>query len=498
MKDKQLHYIRFAPSKIWVLILLIAAGMQFGFNPATASEQITTITGQIQPGDKPDTLIFSYLRNYLYNLIGEEQTVVICDDKGRFRFAIDDASSIGRLNIIVKGGVGGRSLHHYLQRGDAISLSLDRNSKGLVFSFSGIGAAKFTAKKRLDSLTAASVASMRSIPELTHQPGMPPSAKLAVTFKRSDYIAIRKLALLKGMEADISGDIYELMRLDIESYCLERKYFNYWFAAQRNTIKADDQNLVDKFYELESFSRSVADRPLFRISYDYMELLDRVAVARDFFYGNKGVTHTYRLLKYGSPLAVRDRAITSYLLSNPKLAKAGEYQDCIRDAVAIVKDTLDRKVLNQLLTAYQTGSKLFDYALTKTDGSSFASSEVMGKVLLVDFWFSGCTSCIKQTSEFNLSIIPKLKTANKPVAILSVNLDKKAERWKQSLKGRQYSIEGSVELFTGGLAFSHRMAKFYQVQSCPRLLVFDQRGNLVASDPDLGKLLSLIDSLIEK
>ncbi|RZK43375.1 MAG: redoxin domain-containing protein [Pedobacter sp.] len=498
MKDKQLNFRRSVHCKISAMLLLLAVGMQSSFSAGWAGEPITTISGQIQPGDKPDTLVFSYLRNYLYNLIGEEQTVVVCDKQGRFNLAIAQASSIGRLNILVKGSLVGRSLHHYLQKGDAINLVIQRGSKGLVFDFSGIGAGKLSAKNRLDSLTAQTVASMRNMPELTHQTGLSPSETLAVTFKRTDYMAKRKLELLKEMQDDMPESIYELMRVDIQSYCLERKYFNYWFAAKRNTLKADEQHLKAKFFELESIVFPRADRALFRISYDYMELLQRVAMVRDFFYGNKGLAHTYQLLKYGSPFAVRDRAITSYLLSNPKLAKAGEYEDCIRDAVATVKDSLDRKVVLQLLAAYRTGSQLGDYALTKTDGSSFSISEVSEKVLLVDFWFSGCTSCIKQTDQINRNIIPKLKAANSPVAILSVNLDKKRERWKESVQGGKYIIKGSIELFTGGLAFAHPMAKFYQVQSCPRLMVFDQKGNLVASDPDLGKLVSLIDSLVEK
>lgn len=500
MKDNRSIAFRIAPLNWWILVVLMAPALQLKASRVWSDPHITTIYGEIQPGSRLDTLVFSYLRNYLYNIVGEEETVVHCDKKGRFRFTLTDAASIGRIAIIVKGSTPGHFLHHYLQNGDSIRLDIKRSPRGLGFNFSGRGSVKFIAKQQLDSVSAGGVANMNSIPELDIRIQRSQADRLLTIFKRLDYVGKLQLDFFVHMQPKLSAEIYELMRCDVTSYALERKYFNYWFFMQRNKGKPESVQLEKMFYELEASARMPTDQPLLRISKNYVELLLRMAAVRDLAYGDLGLQQTYRLVKYGSPLSVRDRAVTSYLLSNPKLAQAGVYEQCIRDALASVTDNLDKKVITQLLTAYQKGSAVFDFELIKSDGSVFRSEELKGKgdVVLIDFWFKGCTACIKQADEFNLKIMPKIKADKMRVTILSVNLDKKIQDWKQSLASGKYSIEGSVELFTGGLAFKHPLAQFYQIQGCPRLLVFDPHGRLVASDPKLGSLLTLVNQLLEK
>lgn len=498
MKDNPFNKAGYGLPKWWMLILLLAVALQFKVNAAYPNQIVTAITGQIQPGASPDTLVFYYFRDYLYGSVGVEEVAVRCDEKGRFHFSVPNAALIGRISIVVKGSSTSYLLDHYLQQGDAIILNGKRTTYGLEFRFSGEGAAKFNLKQQLDSVSAQSVKKMRNIPELQISPVTDEYAKLSTIFKRLDYTAKLQIDLLKEKEIKLPRQIYNLMSCDVSSYALERKYFNYRFFAGRNKEKPNYGRFLGMFYELEASAVVTVNDALFRISKNYLELLISSAQVRDFVYGEQGLQQTYRLLKYASPLALRSRVLTSYLLSSPKSEKPGVYQECVTDARKSAADSIDLRVLDQLLAAYHLGSKVIDFELIKQDGSTFRSSEVLGKVVLVDFWFTGCTACIKQTSEFNLHVIPKIKVDNKSVIILSVNLDKKLQDWKQSLATGKYSIEGSLELFTGGLAFNHPLAKFYQIQSCPRLLVFDQTGHLIASDPNIETVLSLIDELAAK
>ena len=81
MKDSPLNNAGYVLSKGRMLILLLSTALQFTVSAAYGNQVVTTVTGQIQGGTRTDSVVFYYYRNYLFNMVGVEETVVRCDGK---------------------------------------------------------------------------------------------------------------------------------------------------------------------------------------------------------------------------------------------------------------------------------------------------------------------------------------------------------------------------------------------------------------------------------
>lgn len=139
-----------------------------------------------------------------------------------------------------------------------------------------------------------------------------------------------------------------------------------------------------------------------------------------------------------------------------------------------------------------------DFTLTTMSGASFSKSDVGGKIVLMDFWFTGCTGCVAMAPMLNK--VKKVFGGNPNVAYLSVSVDKEKNTWLKSVASKKYTFEQDMNLYTGGLGRNHPVVKQYNVTSYPRLYIVDAYGKIATNhvprpDSDSGKALT---SLIEK
>lgn len=137
--------------------------------------------------------------------------------------------------------------------------------------------------------------------------------------------------------------------------------------------------------------------------------------------------------------------------------------------------------LQKQLEKISPGSPAFNFILPATDGKLKSLREFRGNVVLVDFWFTGCSACKVLSDSLEKDVIPKFK--EKPVSFISIGLDKDKDKWLKSLADGGYSAHGSINLFTEGLAFDHPLVKYYNIQGCPSLLLIDKYGFIVSVSP---------------
>ncbi|WP_333888370.1 TlpA disulfide reductase family protein [Sphingobacterium siyangense] len=137
------------------------------------------------------------------------------------------------------------------------------------------------------------------------------------------------------------------------------------------------------------------------------------------------------------------------------------------------------KEFGQIKALLKSGSPFYNFRLPDTTGVYHNLSDLKGKVLVLDFWFTGCEACKQLSAE--LSKI-ELSLKNDNIQFVSINVDKSKQVWKLGIG--KYSVDSSLQLFTEGLRYDHPIIKFSKVSSYPTLIVLDKQGKIVGIPPN--------------
>ncbi|UOE47850.1 TlpA family protein disulfide reductase [Mucilaginibacter sp. SMC90] len=207
----------------------------------------------------------------------------------------------------------------------------------------------------------------------------------------------------------------------------------------------------------------------------------------------------YRCLKkrYEKTPAFRERVLTLLLYTS---RNNGLESYTLDDAVTTVSDPLYRRLLYELKASSVNGAAAADFALPDTSQNLVRLSDFRNKVILVDFWFSTCGPC--KSLGLILNQLEK-NFVGKQIVFISVSVDKTRGRWISAVRKKEFITDYSVNLFTEGKALNHPIAKHYNINGCPTLLLIDRDGKINNSfvDPheDNGAaLISTINKMLTK
>lgn len=128
-------------------------------------------------------------------------------------------------------------------------------------------------------------------------------------------------------------------------------------------------------------------------------------------------------------------------------------------------------------------------AFTAVDinGKSYSSADYAGKVLVLDFWFSGCIPC-KAEMPYMEKLAEKMKGENIQFFTLSLDTGEQLlKAWKELVKDKS----GATLQLNVPDGFKSEVAKHYGIRSVPRIVIIDKEGKIVdafakrPSDPKL-------------
>lgn len=120
------------------------------------------------------------------------------------------------------------------------------------------------------------------------------------------------------------------------------------------------------------------------------------------------------------------------------------------------------------------------FTLIDRKGNLFTSEQLKGKIVVFDFWFTGCTGCVQMAASLK-NVEDKFKSDTN-VVFVSVSIDKNKEQWLKSVKQKMFTTGSGIQLYTGGRGKDHEIIKKFFVEGYPTLEIMDPLGQLLNPD----------------
>ena len=127
------------------------------------------------------------------------------------------------------------------------------------------------------------------------------------------------------------------------------------------------------------------------------------------------------------------------------------------------------------------GADVFNGKFRDLAGKEISIASLKGKVVFLDFWFTGCGACAKFHQDFHKEGYPQLKS-NKDFVYLSVCLDKQKEKWIKGIKSGEYSSEDYLNVHAD-LGTADPFIKYYERATFPFIILMDKKGKVYAANP---------------
>ncbi|AMR29933.1 hypothetical protein A0256_00140 [Mucilaginibacter sp. PAMC 26640] len=171
---------------------------------------------------------------------------------------------------------------------------------------------------------------------------------------------------------------------------------------------------------------------------------------------------------------LRERIITELLYEN-KRQEANIAGLCI-DALSYFRNKEFREGLEDILKVRKDRNVIYNFSLADASGKKVPLSTFKGKVLFLDFWFTGCGSC-----RLMPPVIKNVMStfAGKPVVFLSISIDKSKALWMKNANSGIYTTPGEIDLYTEGLGIDHPITRYFDITGAPTLILFDTEGKFV-------------------
>ena len=140
-----------------------------------------------------------------------------------------------------------------------------------------------------------------------------------------------------------------------------------------------------------------------------------------------------------------------------------------------------------------TASPTFKYENHK--GGFTTLEDLKGKYIYVDVWATWCGPC-RQEIPFLKKVEEKYHGKNIEFVSISVDVDKDHEKWKTFVTEKEL---GGIQLFADK-NWNSEFMKSYGINSIPRFILIDPKGNIVKADaerPSSPKLQEELDKLLK-
>lgn len=486
-----IHHFLLQPINV-VIILLLNCSSSFGTDRIDMPEttlHLNIFFKEAKPNDTifltADNIVMALADNPRYKYTAQN------DGTGHFRFEVKVPDTYGYLTLSKNRNYKNENLNGipirmtkelFYEPGDSLEVSLSyiENESGIGggshCSFTGIGAEKYN----LSNL----------IYEGYNYTG------LIYTY---DEIHKGKLKILESYKHKISDVFYNILKADLI-------YVYKIFSSPENL------NLKVRSKSINSNLEVYVDLP--DISYDDEisdEGLANSIIFQKYLFTNKSGFFTrasYEVLGNYSPVWICNAISKSNLqektkevlilrvLYSPRPGSENPDQ-WYRELANYIKSP-QYIILFEDLERKTARKEFSNFELEDIYGKMRSLKNIKNKVVIIDFWFSGCGAC-KEYYQKILSNAESYFAGNDSIVFLSISIDTNKEKWKKSVKDGTYSSAMVTNLYTNGEGKNNTIITNNDVRGYPFVMVLDRNSNIRFSNSsnlyDLNSLISTIKSV---
>ncbi|PUZ21623.1 Thiol-disulfide isomerase or thioredoxin [Chitinophaga costaii] len=464
-------------NKIFIVLISICAIVNVSGRAQSKKEMIIKLN--INSDDHSNRDYYVYFTSIAYNdniRNNEFNKVKLKKNKrGNYTARLISMRQPGYVSIVDKSPENNLAVvlpMSFIELGDSIEI-MSKNTKYDSLIFAGKGAGKFTAKYQSD-VEGSKDTTSNSMVKLSHY-----------------------LSLLNNYKHQMSPYEYEVLKTDaISDYGEQMEKFN------TEILEAIDRNepvAKDYLYNTTSLENAMSTNTL-TISKNFPNY-KLLKLRNDYKFRYKTVSDTalyWHSIKLIKNTAIREKIITS-LFVNWSFKMPNE-SIILEDALKELKNI---NYVNRLkaFNARNVGSYAYDFNLPDKNGKFVDAASFKGKVLFIDFWYTGCTNC----ASFYANEVSKIEEHYKndsSIVFVTVSIDKSRDKWLRSLKSMLYTSASAINLYTDGQASDHEIIKHYQITAYPQPILIDKTGKIYNFNSSLlrhyNTAIQLIDNLIKQ
>lgn len=310
--------------------------------------------------------------------------------------------------------------------------------------------------------------------------------------RKSQLDSILKVqsAILNSLKGKLTREAYNLIGLDCWSIYNQRLVEMYYtpFILQTPEIYKTAKDLFIRDYG--HYKESMfTDSDLLVKSYQYADFLFKKERAYAVIMNSNAGKSYYPDLKFGDiKQAIDINQDKGTLRDKLKLLafyeidrrRQSDFVDFVNEAVNEAGDNQYKKALQEFSDNSAIGANAYSFALPDENGKIHQLKDFQGKVVVMDFWFTGCEGCIGMAAQ--LKPIISSFGANHDVVFITVSLDRNKTMWLKSLAAENYSSKSEINLLAG-MDRQSPIVKHYNIQGCPTLIVISKNGKIISVAP---------------
>jgi thiol-disulfide isomerase/thioredoxin len=427
----------------------------------------------IEPHAEKKALYLLLVADNICYDIGSKEQQCMPDVNGDYTFEIKNLNQLAAFHLQFDYF---RFFSGFIAPGDDVTIiytKSDNNMKPNMLRFSGKGSYKMDISSRMYFLKSQNGITISESGKYTEK-----SVDSLLANANFDYL--RKKGVIERFRDSLDRKVFNLLdaQLFASTYSSAITYFSY---TRRSKISDDNFSfLLDKIKAIKpAFGAEIGCA-----SNDYVGYL----VRRSELSANlrnkdpkKRFLNTLNEILREENVLLRERMIMNFIFRGSGYDKSENPELVYADAMKHILNTDYRKLIADLSNARQKGLPAYNFTLEDTNGKKVQLSDFIGKVVVIECWFTGCSSCSLLSKQMEKEVMPNF-AQEKDLVFLNVNVDETRTKWMKSLQTGDYSSKGSINLFTQGLGVNHPFILKYQFRGFPQLLLIDRFGKIFSAN----------------